>query len=183
MRLVRVAVVTLGIIALTVFAVVLGWGYWHVTTHADVYVALYDVALKTERQLYGSLRAADVLFKDAAGGSLAAARAEQPLGIVLMIHPTVGDCRAEERIGGDAWRTCYEAQSRWLSGWLPHVRRARVSFGGCTIEEVPVFAERSRDRWWLWWIPVPHIDNSASTHFNLTLWIDSARCRAARPVA
>lgn len=182
MRSLRAAVVILGLIGLTVVAASLGWAYWRVTTHADVHVALHDVALKTARQLYGSLLAADVLFKDATGALLARARADRPLGIVSMMHPSVGDCRAEERVGGAAWQACYDAQSRWLSGWLPQVRRAHVSFDGCTIEDVPVYVERSRDRWWLWWVPSPHLDNSTSTRFNLTLWIDSARCRAAAPV-
>ena len=158
----------------------LGWGFWHVSSHADVYVSLYDVALKTDRQLHGSLIVADVEFKDANDVMLAKARADTPLGVVSMMHPTVGDCRREEREGGEAWRACYDAQSRWFITWVRHVRSARVSFGACTIEKVPVELEESRDAWWLWWIPVPHIDNSASTHFSLTLWIDSALCRAAR---
>ena len=182
MRQFRSAAVALGILGLAAIAAILGWAYWRVTTHADVHVALHDVALKTERQLYGSLLAADVLFKDGSGSTLAAARVDAPLGVVSMIHPVVGDCRAEERVGGDAWHTCYETQSRWLSEWLPLVRSARVRFGACTIENVPVSVERSRDRWWLWWIPSPHLDNSTSTRFTVTLWIDGASCRAAAPV-
>ena len=150
------------------------------SSHADVRVSLYDVALKTDRQLYGSLTAADVEFKDANEAMLAKARADKPFGVVFMVHPTVGDCRREEREGGEAWRACYDAQSRWVITWAPDVRSARVSFDACTIEQMPVALEESRDAWWLWWVPVPHIDNSASTHFSLTLWIDSARCRAAR---
>lgn len=46
---------------------------------------------------------------------------------------------------------------------------ARVSFDACTIERVPVQVEESRDRWWLWWVPTPHLDNSASTQFELTV--------------
>lgn len=182
MKPVRVVTAALGFVMLATIAGVLGSAYWRVTTHADVHVALHDVALKTERQLYGSLLAADLLFKDAAGAPLAAAKVDRPLGLVSMIHPSVGDCRAEERVGGETWEACCEAQSRWLSDWLPQVRNARVRFDTCTIENVPVSVERSRDRWWLWWIPTPHIDNSTSTHFNLTMWIDSARCQGAAPV-
>ena len=162
-------------------AAILGWGYWHVSTHANVHVSLWDVALKTDRQLYGSLRAADVAFRDEGGGTLANARADERWG-VSMVHPTAGDCRREEREGGDAWQRCFETQSRWLDTWVRHARSARVSFESCVIEKVPVELEESRDAWWLWWVPLPHIDNSTSTHFELTLWVDSAKCRAAERV-
>jgi hypothetical protein len=165
-----------------IVAAILGWGYWHVSTHADVHVSLWDVALKTDRQLYGSLVAADVLFRDEAGTELAAARADHPTGLVSIIHPAVGDCRQEERAGGDAWRQCYETHSRWISRWARHARTARVTFGMCTIDSLPVEVEESRGDWWLWWVPTPHIDNSASTHVELAVWIDSAQCRAAEPV-
>jgi hypothetical protein len=141
---------------------------------------LHDVSLKSDRQLYGDVTEADVVFRDAAGTALATARADKPLGIVSMVHPTVGDCRREERIGGAAWSACFDTQSRWQMTWVPHVRSARVRLGSCTIETVPVVRKASRDRWWLWWVPLPHIDNSTLTHFELTLWIDSVNCRAAQ---
>jgi hypothetical protein len=168
----------MGAVVLTI----LGWGYWHVSTHADVHVSLWDVALKTDRQLYGSLAAADVVFLDETGTVLANARADKPSGIVSMIHPTAGDCRREEREGGEAWRQCYDTQARWFITWARDTRGARVSFDACVMERVPVQVEESRDKWWLWWVPAPHIDNSASTHFALALWVDSANCRAAAPV-
>jgi hypothetical protein len=143
---------------------------------------LYDVSVRSDRQLYGSLLEADVVFKNAAGTALATARADKPLGTISMVHPTVGDCRREERQGGEAWSECFETRSRWLMTWVPHVRSARVRLGSCTIEKVPVVPEKSRDHWWLWWVPLPHIDNSTLTHFELTLWIDSANCRAATSV-
>jgi len=160
----------------------LGWGYWHVTSHGDIHVSLYDVSLKTDRQLYGSVLAADVVFRDATGRVLANGRADKPWGIVSMAHPTVGDCRREERQGGEAWRECFGAQSRWLITWVRQVSSARVSLATCAIENVPVVPVESRGAWWLWWVPVPHIDNSTSTHFELTLWIDSANCRAGERV-
>ena len=174
----RIIVAVIGAVVMAVP----GWGYWHVVTHADVHVSLWDVALKTDRQLYGSLDAADVVFRDETGSVLANARAGTPLGIVSMIHPSAGDCRREEREGGEAWRQCYDTHSRWFITWARQVRSARVSFDACTIENVPVIVEESRDAWWLWWVPLPHIDNSSSTHFEFTLWIDSASCRAAESV-
>jgi hypothetical protein len=63
-----------------------------------------------------------------------------------------------------------------LITWVPQVRQATVSLDSCTIAAVPVLLEESRESWWLWWVPHPHLDNSTRTHFKMTLWIDSARC-------
>ena len=161
---------------------VVGWGYWRVSSYGYAHVSLYDVSLKSDKQLYGWVREADVVFRDATGAALGTARVDKPLGMVSIIHPTVGDCRREERQGGETWSECFDTQSRWLMTWVPHVHSARVRLGSCTIEKVPIVAEASRDNWWLWWVPLPHIDNSTLTHFELTLWIDSANCRAAESV-
>src|SRR6188474_1144701 len=120
------------IVAATVFAIA-GWGYWRVSSHAYAHIVLHDVSLKSDRQLYGDLTEADVVFRDALGTALATARVDKPLGIVSMVHPTVGDCRREERIGGAAWSACFDTQSRWQMTWVPHVRSARVRVGTCTI--------------------------------------------------
>jgi len=176
---VRALAITIGVILAAIVVAVLALGYWHVSTRADVHVSLRDVGLKTERQLSGPLLAADVLFRDDTGRALAHARADKPHGLVSIVHPTAGDCRREEREGGEAWRQCYETHSRWFMTWARQVRTARVSFDACTIERIPVQVEESRGQWWLWWVPAPHIDNSASTHFELTLTVDSANCRAA----
>jgi hypothetical protein len=156
-----------------------GWGYWHVSSHAAVHVSFYDLALKNDRQAYGSVPAADVVFRDATGSILATGRADEPWGVISLLHPEVGDCRRQEREGGTAWRECFDAHSRWLMTWMPRVRHASVTVGTCRIDRMPVEVERSRDAWWLWWVPTPHIDNSTYTHFQLTMWIDSAACRPA----
>jgi hypothetical protein len=164
---------------LGVLAAIPFWGYWHATSHAVLQVALYDIALKNDRQAYGSVLAADVDFKDATGKILAHGRADKPWGTMSMVHPTAGDCRREEREGGVAWQQCFAVQSRWLITWTRQARQASVRLDTCTIHHVPVLVEESRDAWWLWWVPLPHIDNSTYTHFKFTLWVDSARCRAA----
>ena len=169
--------VTLAMILLPI--AVAGWGYWRALSHAVLHVSLYDVALKTDRQAYGSVLAAEVTFNDARGQAIARGRADGPWGVVSMVHPDVGDCQQEQRAGGAAWQQCFEAQSQWFHGWVPLVRTARIRLDGCTIDRVPVVIDESRDAWWLWWVPLPHIGNSPYTYFNLTMWVDSARCRPA----
>jgi hypothetical protein len=168
-------IVTAAVIAALAGAVA-GWGYWRALSHADLHILLYDVALKTERQAYGPVLAADLVFRNAEERSLASGRADKPWGIISMLHPEVGDCRREEREGGTAWSRCFDIQSRWLMTWVRQVHHATVAIDRCTIATVPVVLEESRDAWWLWWVPHPHLDNSTRTHFTMTLWIDSANC-------
>jgi hypothetical protein len=164
-------------------AATLAWGFWRASSRGTLHVALYDVGVASERRAYGTVLDAEVSFHDAAGRTLAAARAHAPLGVVSVIHPEVGDCRQEERRGGAAWQACFETQSRWLVTWVRDVRAATVSTGACTIGRVPVQLRESRNEWWLWWVPHPHIGGTPYTSFALTLWIDSSTCRPANPPA
>lgn len=175
--------------ALAVAALVVpGWGYWHASSHAALHVSLYDVALKNERQAYGQVLAAELVFKDASGTMLAKGAAQGPYGVVSMEHPQVGDCRREEKTAlvdaahRDAWRQCFETQSRWLNTWVRQIRHADLTLGRCSIVRVPVSLHESAGDWWLWWVPLPHSGGAPYTYFQASLWIDSAGCRpAARP--
>ena len=166
---------------------VLGWGYWRAATHGTLHLAVHDVALRTERQRYGDVRDAEVVFKDARDGVLATASADPTFGVFTIRHPAAGDCRREEReatrdaAGMAAWNRCFETQSRWLMTWVRRAQSAAVKAGDCLIERVPVVREESKYQWWLWWVPTPHIGGSPYTYFSLTLWIDTRGCRAAEP--
>ena len=159
------------------------WGRWQVSSRAYVHVSLHDVALKTERQRWGDVLAADLVFRDAAGKALARARADPPYGTVSMLHPDVGDCRTEERRGGDAWRRCFDAQTRWVMMWADDVRDVSVSAGRCTIARVPVVVDEHKGAWWLWWVPLPHMDNSLYTTYWMSAWIDTAACQPVDPAS
>jgi hypothetical protein len=151
------------------------WGFLQARSHGTAYVSIHDVAQKTDRQMYGWVRRADLTFRDAIGTPLASGTADSRL-----VHPEVGDCGPEERQGGRAWSDCFATQSRWLMTWARRVHHATVRLDDrCTIERVPVVLEESREAWWLWWVPHPHLDNATSTHFDMTLRIDSAGCRPA----
>lgn len=158
-------------------AAILGWGYWHAATHGVLHVALNDVSLRNERQLYGSVTSAELVLADAAGRMLASAHADVPLGVVSVRHPTVGDCRSAER--GAGWQECFETQSRWLRTWVREARFASVKLANCEIDRVPVSLEERNQEWWLWWVPLVHVGGKPYTYFNLTLWVDSRNCRPA----
>jgi hypothetical protein len=164
-------------------AAVLGWGYWHVSTHAALHASVYDLALKNERQAYGEVKPAVIVFNDAAGSVLGRGKVEAPIGVFSIEHPQVGDCRREEREQPPTgWKRCFETQSRWLATWVRQARSAEVSFAGCRIERVPVTLDEYRDAWWLWWIPLPHVGGAPYTSFHANVWVDSRTCRASAAV-
>jgi hypothetical protein len=161
-------------------AAVLGWAYWHASSHGTLYVYLYDVGLRSANRLSGPVVTADLVFRDSAGNVLANGKVDQR--VVWMIHPEVGDCRREQHQGMTVWRNCFDAHSKWLMTWARRVHDARISLDTCTIDRVPVLFEESRDHWWLWWVPLPHIDNSVYTNFKFTAGIDSVNCRPASTI-
>jgi hypothetical protein len=164
----------------TLIVVVLGWGYWHASTHGTLDVSVNDISLKNDRQSYGRVLSADLIFTDTTGTILAKGRAEKPLGIVSIPHPEIGDCRREEREGGlTAWQQCFETQSRWFVTWVRRVRYASVTLRNCRIDHVPVSIDETKYDWWLWWVPAREIGGAPYTYFKLTLWVDSDTCRPA----
>jgi hypothetical protein len=157
---------------------VLGWGAWQAHTHASVMLAVHDHAARDRNRLWVDATQGTVELRDAQGGVLAQAVLTPPHGLPTWTGPAGAvDCRAQERAGGDAWRRCWEAQSRWVARWAPRAATAQVRVEDCSLESVPIEQRRYTD-WWLWWVPLPHVGGTASTSWALGLHIDSARCAA-----
>jgi hypothetical protein len=176
---------TLGFLFLLFALVVLGWGYWHMATHATLNLSLHDVSLKTDRLAYGQVMSAEIVFMNAAGALLAEGAIREPYGVLSISHPEVGDCTRYEReasTGIEArrkWQSCFEAMSRWQATWVGKVRFVTVTMNKCRIEKLPALPEEYGDSWWIWWLPLPHIGGKPYTYFSLALRVDGARCRAA----
>jgi len=100
---------------------VLGWGHWHMKTHASLNLSLQDVSLKTDRQAYGRFVNPDIVFMDGTGGALSEGRFREPYGVLSFSHPEIDDCSQYERdasrsVGArQSWLHCFEAMSRWLT--------------------------------------------------------------------
>jgi len=167
--------------------VVLGWGYWHMVTHATLNLSLHDVSLKTDRQAYGQIVNADIVFMNADGAVLATGEMREPYGILSFANPEIDDCSRYEREASSnadsrqSWQRCFQVMSRWLTTWVRRVRYATVTMKDCRIEKLPVLLEEYRESWWIWWVPLPHIGGKPYTYFSLTLRVDSLHCRAASP--
>jgi hypothetical protein len=173
------------LIALAVAAAVFGWGWWQAQTHADVHVAVNDLALKTPNLRWGALRSGTLVLHDAGGQALAHAYVAGEHLIKFSDAPASECDRYERQAPFDAaaregWSRCYAARSAWQAGWAGKVAFASVDTGRCTIGKAPVQARRYDD-WWLWWVPLPHVGGSASAYYAFEVFIDSAACAAVSP--
>ena len=163
---------------LTIVLLVLGYGYWQASTHAHLSLYLYDVSAK-ERE--GRVLDAQLHFFDETGQLLAEGKTDGRLGILSLHHPTMGYCDEVERqapFSTDAqqrWRQCFEGQTHWQSSWVPRVQVVSLRVGSCELTRLPVALTFYED-WWLWWLPVPHINGDLYRSYSATLRLNSHAC-------
>ena len=150
---------------------VLGYGYWHRSSHATLMVVLTDTS-KQERD--GRVLNAEIVFLDASSKPLARGKTDGKLGIVLVQHPTTGYCGPDLSL--DAYRACVIAQSGWLTGWVNDLRYVSVVIGNCRIERVPVEVTVLRDRPFTWWIPLRDVGGVPYTRYATRLEVDARVC-------
>jgi len=174
------------LVVLAVVAAVLGWGWWQAQIHADVHVAINDVALKTPNLRWAALESGMLVLRDADGRALAHGVVTGPQHLLEFDDAAAGDCgRFERQAPFDAaarrgWQACYEGRARWQASWAGKVALASVTSGRCSIDKVPVKTRRYDD-WWLWWVPLPHVGGSTSAYYAFELYVDSATCSAVNP--
>jgi len=177
---------TLLVIAI-IIALILGYGYYHAVTHGWLYIDIRDASVKPYS---GNIRDAEIRLLDADGKFLADGKSDHQFGVVRLSHPDAGDCSAEEgsaassQAAQNKWKTCFETLSTWLVRWAGRVRFVDVKFAGCDLKRSPVTVRKSRDDWWLWWVPLPHIGGKPFTYFSLSVNVDRSNCiLTKRPTA
>jgi hypothetical protein len=162
------------------FAAMLGWGWWHASTHASLNIQLEDRGLATDHAAFATPEDARLELFDASGSLLATARVVQPYGYVSAMHPELGDCSTSPPSGADdtdrTYASCFAEWSRWAATWAPRARTATVVTGRCTIRDVPVRQERSRSGWWCWWVPLPHVGGRPYGYYSVQVRIDTRTC-------
>lgn len=170
-------ILVLAIIAALIF----GFGYYHAATHGWLYISLIDTS---QNSYSGNIRGAEIRLLDGNGNLLANAKSDRQIGVVRLIHAEAGDCSAEERNASssssarDQWQKCFETLSTWLMRWAGRVRFADVKFERCEIKRAPVVPRESREDWWLWWVPLPHMGGKPFTYFSLVISVNGANCSA-----
>ena len=150
---------------------VLGYGYWHRSSHATLTVVLTDTS-KKERD--GRVLNAEIVFLDASSRPLARGKTDDKLGIVLVQHPSSGYCGPDLTL--EVYRACVIAQSGWLTGWVNDLRYVSVVLGDCRIERVPVEVTVHRDSLHTWWIPLRDVGGVPYNRYATRLDVDIRVC-------
>ena len=168
-------------IATLLFLLILGYGYWHVSTFGWLYVSLYDISEKERK--YQPIRDARILLLSSDGNILAEGKSDSRNGVVYFSHPEAGFCVEEESLASFSkknrkkWYECYEKQSKWIVEWVRSVQYMDLEFDKCLLKKIPISVTESKGDWWLWWIPHPHIGGKPTTYFSITIQVDGGDCK------
>jgi len=150
---------------------VLGFGYWHATTHATLDVHL---AQKMPMTSLNPPRSGHVEFLDETGTLLARATTDARHGVVWIAHPVRGACGPD--LAQHAYRDCFKAHSEWIPSWVQRIRYANVTSGRCSTNHLPVKLAEYRDNLLLWWLPLPHVGGLPYTRYSATLTVNTRNC-------
>jgi hypothetical protein len=157
------------------------YGYWRVVTQA--HISIYTTDKKPNQPILN----ANFIIRDAADNVLAEAKSGQRGGIVRIKHPQYGTCEEEEIAAAaspDAqrrWDKCIGEMILWQARWADKVNAIDVLIGRCVFKIVPFELERSRNDWWLWWVPLPDVGGDPLTFYVGRVSINSENCQAATP--
>ena len=162
-------------------AAILIYGYWRAISRGYIYLNLVDISNSDKPQPVFN---AELILHNAVQEVLAKGKSDARLGIVRFIHPQFGSCEEEEKAattsaeGRPLWDKCISAMFRWQSEWAPRVASLDIRFAGCDVKNIPLTLRESRDDWWLWWVPLPHIGGDPFTYFSTTVTVDAGTCEA-----
>ena len=169
-------------IGAVLIAAVFAYGYWRTVTHAVLYVEVSETSGRAV-----SHPDAEVTFIDGGGRVLAQYTTDDMSATSFFIStPAAHSCRAIEKrasfeVGGhEAYRQCFNRQSRWIMGWIRDVSSVDVRVGECRWKSRPVAVteeETGPSDWWLLW-PTPHAGGSPITVFHAAVIVDAAECVA-----
>src|SRR3954469_3609408 len=123
-----------------VAAGLLAYGYWQASSHGALSMFVVDVA---DPQRTHPVVPVDLMFRDGSGAVLATAAGTDPSGGIFLTSPPEYACHAaEQRAAVDdaaraEWDRCFEAQSRWIPGWIRRTTSVDVRTAHCSIPNVP----------------------------------------------
>lgn len=160
------------VFAIMVVAIVLiGYGYWHIQTHATFSVHL---AYKADAAAVNRLSNGQLEFLDDDGSVLARASIDTRKGVVWLAHPEHGQCGPD--LASDAYQACIKAQATWIPQWAGNVRLANIALEKCSLSRRRVQLTTRRDNLWLWWLPLPRAERLPYTRYSASIAINSRGC-------
>lgn len=176
------ALVALALVA----GAVLGYGYWHSSTHAWFHIQVeFDDG--RDGRVPGQT-AVEVQLRDASGELLAKGVLNDQFDFVELIHPEAGNCHTLEASGlstaadRTAWQQCAAQLATWIPRWADRVHTADILAPLCSWSAVPATPRKGNDAWLWWWVPLPHVGGKPHRYYYLTLRPDAGSCTGELPV-
>ena len=87
------------LIIVAIIGCILGYGYWHSSTHASFYIQLNFTEVNKEPK---TIPKAQIIFMDSEGRVLAHGISDEQYNFVHLIHPEVGDCHEVEKLASSS---------------------------------------------------------------------------------
>jgi hypothetical protein len=168
------------LIIAAIIACVLGYGYWHSSTHASFHIQLQFE--DDNREKLEIIPMAEILFLDSEGRMLAKGISDSQYNYVHLIHPEVGDCHEIEKSAlsskeaRESWQVCFEHLSTWIPKWASEVRQVHLKDKNCALKSIPVTVSESNSDWFLWWVPHPHIGGKPYSYYSLSITVEEENC-------
>jgi hypothetical protein len=168
------------LIIVFIIACILGYGYWHSSTHASFHIQLNfkDVTIGKPK----TIPSAEIIFLDSKGRVLANGISDEQYNYVHLIHPEVGDCHEVEKLASsskeakESWQECFEHLSTWIPKWAGEVRQVDLKTQNCLLKKIPVTVSKNNSDWFLWWVPHPHIGGKPYSYYNLSIPVEKNNC-------
>ncbi len=158
------------LLILVIPCLVLGYGYWHASTHGSVYITLYFE--KSIDQKHELLSKAELSFIDINGQILAKGISDKTYNFVHLIHPKLGDCH-ESTLG---WLPCYKQVVTWIPRWVNQVTQVQIRHSDCKTDNLPITITKNNGEWLYWWVPLPHVGGKPTTYYSSTIRLKPSNC-------
>ena len=163
------------LIIVVIVGSILGYGFWHSSTHASFHVQINfkDFTREKPRKIH---------FLNSDGHVLAKGIIDEQYNYVHFIHPVIGDCHEVEQLASfskeakKSWQECFEQLSTWIPKWVNEVRQIELIAHNCIVKNVPVKVSKSNLDWILWWVPHPHIGGKPYSHYSLSIAVKEKNC-------
>ncbi len=167
------------LIIVAIIGCILGYGYWHSSTHASFHIQLNFMNVNKEPK---TIPKAEIIFMDSEGRVLAHGISDEQFNYVHLIHPEAGDCHEVEKLASsskeakESWQECFEQLSTWIAKWASKVHQVNLKTQSCLWRNIPVSVSESKSDWFLWWVPHPHIGGKPYSYFSLSITVDEKSC-------
>jgi hypothetical protein len=184
-----------GKLVLLLSVAALAWGYWQYSRHAWLNIQVIDenaepAAANAYSNTYASTPPAvafTIQLQSATGVYLADVNRVGDYGTYMARHPNanIGTCshynNGAVATKPNTYQECFTLYSAWLATWVQQLARVQVTLPNCSLPPQALTVYQSAADWWLWWLPLPHMNGTLYADYSFTLSFNSTTCGNTTP--